>query len=156
MHEYHYIRYHFVRRSDCTYIIYHGPDWMYMTLTFVMLMEFYFTTWHLIDWWMPGGSGSSPPPLLHSLASSLDYIVWLHTFWVFLLIATSANRKWMPRTNNKYKNVVVYLQSFIIQYIVHTQLRIHPMVQTQNLTSLDQGRLQDWVLRNRPTMAQPI
>ena len=25
MHEYHYIRYHFVRRSDCTYIIYHGP-----------------------------------------------------------------------------------------------------------------------------------
>ena len=25
MHEYHYIRYHFVRRSDCTYIVYHGP-----------------------------------------------------------------------------------------------------------------------------------
>ena len=25
MHEYHYIRYHFVQRSDCTYIIYHGP-----------------------------------------------------------------------------------------------------------------------------------
>ena len=25
MHEYHYIRYHFVWRSDCTYIIYHGP-----------------------------------------------------------------------------------------------------------------------------------
>ena len=25
MHEYYYIRYHFVRRSDCTYIIYHGP-----------------------------------------------------------------------------------------------------------------------------------
>ena len=25
MHEYHYIRYNFVRRSDCRYIIYHGP-----------------------------------------------------------------------------------------------------------------------------------
>ena len=27
MQEYHYIRYHFVRRSDCTYIIYHGPSY---------------------------------------------------------------------------------------------------------------------------------
>ena len=25
MHEYHYIRYHFVRRSDCTYISFYGP-----------------------------------------------------------------------------------------------------------------------------------
>ena len=25
MHEYHYIRYHFVRRSDCTYISFDGP-----------------------------------------------------------------------------------------------------------------------------------
>ena len=37
MHEYHYIGYHFVRRSDCTYIIYHGPDIVSIQFTKVVL-----------------------------------------------------------------------------------------------------------------------
>ena len=37
MHEYHYIRYHFVRRSDCTYIFYHDPDIVSIQFTKVVL-----------------------------------------------------------------------------------------------------------------------
>ena len=44
MHEYHYIRYHFVRRSDCTHIIYHGPSWTALTLIKIKMFKVRGTT----------------------------------------------------------------------------------------------------------------
>ena len=39
MHEYHYIRYHFVRRSDCTYISFYGPVFLLWWIIRILIIQ---------------------------------------------------------------------------------------------------------------------
>ena len=71
MHKYHYIRYHFVRRSDCTYISFYGPahSWHLCTILHTFI-HFFLHTLHY-------------SAQLHTLDTCTQFCTLSHTFGHF-------------------------------------------------------------------------